>query len=307
MGVRSLSIELAEKARVELNEEPNRIASDLKFIKDWLSKQPHLRACTDDQWLVSFLRSCTYSLERTKEKLDLYYSLRTVAPELFNVKHDYPKFDELLSLGALLVLPETATPTSPRTIMIRPGTFSPDKFNISEVFAFIYIVQKILIFNDDITTVSGIQWIIDLKDVTIGHLLQMTPSVINKMVYSTQESAPIRMKGSHFVNAPANFGKVLNTMKVFLNEKNKSTLYVHQNYEDLYKHIPKKMLPKDFGGDSVSIKEITDSWTAKWKEFASWLKEDMKNGTDESKRPGRPKTAESIFGVEGSFRRLDFD
>ncbi|CAH2104807.1 unnamed protein product [Euphydryas editha] len=307
MGIRSLSPELAEKARVELNEDPNRVASDLQYLKDWLSKQPHLRACTDDQWLVAFLRGCKYSLERTKEKLDLYYSLRTIAPDLFNVKHDDSKFDELLNIGSQLILPETATPTSPRTIIIRPGVYNPDTFNISDLFALMYTTQKILLLDDDISIVSGIQWIIDLKDVKIGHLLQMTPSIINKMVYSTQETAPIRMKGIHFVNIPGAFGKVLNTMKTFLNEKNKSRLYVHQNYEELHKHIPKKMLPKDYGGYSASIKEIIDNWMAKRKEWASWLEEDMKNGTDESKRPGRPKTAESVFGAEGSFRQLDFD
>lgn len=43
MTIRPLSPELAEKARIELNEDPNRVASDLQYIKEWLSKQPHLR------------------------------------------------------------------------------------------------------------------------------------------------------------------------------------------------------------------------------------------------------------------------
>lgn len=44
MQIRPLCPELEEKARAELNEDPQRIASDVQHIKDWLAKQPHLRA-----------------------------------------------------------------------------------------------------------------------------------------------------------------------------------------------------------------------------------------------------------------------
>lgn len=42
MGIRELSPELAKKARDELFEDPKRIPEDLKQIKDWINKQPHL-------------------------------------------------------------------------------------------------------------------------------------------------------------------------------------------------------------------------------------------------------------------------
>lgn len=46
MPVRPLSAELAEKARVELNEDPTKLVDSLQHLKEWLSKQPHLRART---------------------------------------------------------------------------------------------------------------------------------------------------------------------------------------------------------------------------------------------------------------------
>lgn len=46
MPVRPLCPELAEKAQAELNEVPTRIEEDLQHIKDWLAKQPHIRART---------------------------------------------------------------------------------------------------------------------------------------------------------------------------------------------------------------------------------------------------------------------
>lgn len=54
---------------------------------------------SDDQWLIAFLRGCKFSLERTKEKLDLYYSVRNTAPEFYRIKHTDPLFNEILELG----------------------------------------------------------------------------------------------------------------------------------------------------------------------------------------------------------------
>lgn len=38
-----------------------------------------------------------------------------------------------------------------------------------------------------------------------------------------------------------------------------------------------------------------------------WLIADEGRRSDEKKRPGRPKTSEGMFGMEGSFRKLEFD
>lgn len=44
MSVRELGPELAKKAKEELNEDTGRLEKDLKAIKEWISKQPHLNA-----------------------------------------------------------------------------------------------------------------------------------------------------------------------------------------------------------------------------------------------------------------------
>lgn len=46
MSLRPLSPELEEAARKELHEDPKRQPEDIRYIKEWLSKQPHLRTRT---------------------------------------------------------------------------------------------------------------------------------------------------------------------------------------------------------------------------------------------------------------------
>ena len=58
MDIRPLSPEILEVAIKDLNEDPTRREQDLKHIRDWLAKQPHLRARTGKlQYLCCHLHS----------------------------------------------------------------------------------------------------------------------------------------------------------------------------------------------------------------------------------------------------------
>lgn len=82
-AIRPLSAELQKIAIGELNEVPQRVSEDIAALREWIEKQPHLRARTDDQFLVSFLRGCKYSLEKAKSKIDYFYTIRTMLPDIF--------------------------------------------------------------------------------------------------------------------------------------------------------------------------------------------------------------------------------
>jgi hypothetical protein len=82
INVRPLSPALAKLAEKDLNETPERLVGDLKALKEWIYQSPHLHVRTDDQFLVTFLRGCKYSMEKAKQKLDLFYTVRTFMPEV---------------------------------------------------------------------------------------------------------------------------------------------------------------------------------------------------------------------------------
>lgn len=42
-------------------------------------------------------------------------------------------------------------------------------------------------------------------------------------------------------------------------------------------------------------------------EYGPWFKEQEASKANEALRPGAPKTADDLFGVEGSFRKLVID
>lgn len=100
LKIRSLSPELQKIASDQLFEEPTKIAEYVEIIREWINKSPHLKARTDDQFIVTFLRCCKYSLEKTKYKIDMFYTLRTHMPEWVQDRDPLNlRLKEILNIG----------------------------------------------------------------------------------------------------------------------------------------------------------------------------------------------------------------
>lgn len=75
----------------------------------------------------------------------------------------------------------------------------------------------------------------------------------------------------------------------------------------MHKLVPKHLLPEEYGGNAGSLQTIIDDWKQRLINHRQWFAEDAIYKTDESKRPGKAKNADILFGTEGSFRSLEFD
>jgi hypothetical protein len=308
MPVRELSKELQEVAIKEINEDPKRIESDLAYIKEWLSKQQHLNARTDDQFLIAFLRGTKFSLERTKEKLDMHYTLKTITPELYHDRDPFsPGIQKILSLGVMLPLSKIMHPGAPRYCLIRNGLMEKHKLDQADVFKASTMMQDIQMLEDDDLTVSGISMIQDVGKISLSFFRSMSPTLMKKAMTCFQQGNPYRIKGAHFFNLSPAFETIHNFMKPFLTEKLKKRMSIYNSVDELYANIPKEVLPEEYGGQGGKIEDIAAYWKKKVESYRDWFAEDVKYRTDESKRPGKPKTSESVFGLDGSFRQLSVD
>ena len=88
-----------EKAATLFEKTPSSINQDTQIIKQWLETQPHFpelmgeyyyikivtsRYFTDDIKIANFLLLNKYSIEKTKQKIDLYYTIRSLLPDIFD-------------------------------------------------------------------------------------------------------------------------------------------------------------------------------------------------------------------------------
>ncbi|XP_075167489.1 retinol-binding protein pinta-like [Haematobia irritans] len=311
MTIRPLSEALQKVAIEELNEDPKRIQDDLNNFKEWIKQQPHLRARMDDQFLIAFLRGCKYSLEKAKTKLDNFYTYKEKYPDLLKRPNiEDPKVRELIRLGILLYLPEPLTECGPRLVLVRNGAYDPNKFSFSELAQMRTLIQDIVLMEDDTAIVGGIIFILDFSDVSVSHLFQVNPGVMRKVSKYTEEALPLRVKASHFIDTPSAFEPIFNWIKPLMPQKMQDRLYVHgSKREELFNIIPKKFLPKDYGGENLSVQELIDMWEEKILSYADFFKEEEKYGVDESLRVQQEatKSADTSAGLTGSFRKLVVD
>ncbi|KAK8375033.1 hypothetical protein O3P69_017775 [Scylla paramamosain] len=257
----TLSPELVQRAKDEINEVPERRAADIEHIRDWLKHQPHINARMDDWTILRFLRGCKFSLERTKEKLDMFYTCKTLCPEWYkNRDPQDKKMRAILELGTFLPLPGHDS-QGRKVIIIRAAGHDPKEFTMDEVFKATHMISDIMVDEDEPMSITGVVQLLDMEGVTAGHAMQMTPAIVKKAMTIWQDGYPMRPKGLNYINTPAAFDTVFNIFRSFMKEKMKkrvsnvfSALIGSKNAQECperKERRPEKMYPS--GGKTYKI------------------------------------------------------
>lgn len=305
--IRPLNGELQKVAKDELNEIECRIGEDIVALRTWIEKQHHLKARTDDQFLVSFLRGCKYSLEKAKSKVDYFYTIKTMMPEIFeNLKMD-DKYINFCKTGTYVRLPKPLGEGGPRIQLTNYSKFDPKNFRFIDLLRYQCLLMEWQIYQDDNCVISGYMEIIDLSKMSLSFLTQIEPMLIKKISIFAEKAAPMRLKGIHLVNCPKEAQAVLSLIRSLMSAKLQQRFYIHKTLDDLYKIIPRENLPVEYGGTNGSLDELIAQSEKELVAFNDFFCEEQQYGVNEKLRPGKKLDADSLFGTAGSFRKLDID
>jgi len=300
-----------KKAKDELKEDPKQRDSQIKTLREWCEKQPHLRSRLDDEFLLRFLRSAKFSQLRAQEKLDNFWSVRSSptkgVPEWFsNLDPLDPEVSKLLDLGLQIPLPGRDD-EGRKVVLVQTGGYDPKETPMSDVMKVGFIVSDLLLLEEE-TQVNGVVILLDFSQFGTQHVFCWSRDTISKAMKCWQDVYPTRNKCVHYYNTPTVFNALYEIFYYFTSEKMRKRVKFHKaSLDSLHKEVPKRMLPTEYGGTAGSMKDLIQGY----KEFVIKhkaeleLMEDKRFGIDEEKRP--KKEEEAGWGIVGSFRKLAVD
>ncbi|KAH8418583.1 hypothetical protein KR222_003035, partial [Zaprionus bogoriensis] len=311
--LRDLAPELAEVARVELNEDVAKRDALIVAFRTWINQQNYLEARTDDQFLVAFLRFCQWDLEEAKKRIVFFYNYKSKERGLLKSRLVDDKLFELARSGIFATLPNPIGPGGPRIHYTRMGHIETSKHSVTDIFRFHAFRSEIEINTDDNWNISGVVEIIDFTKIPYSLLLQFDPGLFRRMNAFLEHGIPTNLVATHIVNASRETQFVLTIIRNVM--KQKELLHIHPNVESLQRTIGKEYLPTELGGSNGSLNDGIARYESQLTNFAAYFRDDERFGVDEKLREASEKEQRQpvgagvagVTGEEGSFRKLNFD
>ncbi|XP_032691499.1 alpha-tocopherol transfer protein-like isoform X2 [Odontomachus brunneus] len=295
----------------QLPPDPEMRKQDIRAIREWLSKQPHLPNHMDNGRLERFLYGCKNSVERCKLILERYFSVRTSLPEFFAVRDPLSRdIQDCCDAIDYFVLPSLSD-EGYRVTVLRVRDTNPEKFSIQAIARRILMVLDIRLAEE--TCLSNIM-IIDLQGFHAIHFAKCSPtqSNVRRAMLAVQDSMPFRLFSVHFLHAPSSITSILNIFYPLLKEKLIHKFHIHNGGgEELYAYMNKDILPNEWGGKAGTLRELNAAWRERIEKNRDWfLREEKLSRADESARLPDSKPLSLLMeleGIQGTFRKLNID
>ncbi|XP_073819881.1 alpha-tocopherol transfer protein [Musca autumnalis] len=283
--------------------------SSLVSLQSWLKKTPHLKVRLNRDWLLAFLHYCHFDLEETKKRLDAFYSLKVVFPEVLMQR----RLDEhLMALyrHGIHTMPLKAISTNgARLVISQFSKYDPKIFHPKDIYKLFFMLLEIMANEDANARAFGIVHIVDARDVSVEQMMQYHPSLLKKTWMLMEHCFPVRFNEIHVINMRKDGRAIFNFATAFLPKKITVKFVVHEKAEDLYDHIPRDAMTVEYGGNNGYLFEALNHWEPIMLKYESYFATDDNYGTNEKLRIGIGSSEEIslLSGLNGSFRKLNVD
>ncbi|XP_063220836.1 alpha-tocopherol transfer protein-like [Bacillus rossius redtenbacheri] len=300
-----VSPEEVQRVLRELQTDEQTMVRAVEALQEWASQQQHLPRVSDPRLLRGLWLRRKCSLERTKEAVERYYAARSLVPEVFSSRDPTsPALQTAAKYLHYVAMPHL-TPSLTAVIVFRYTGAPGWEFDPMLMFKLVFMVSEVRLRE---CFAQGEEIVMDMSNFTLGHITRVSPSMMKKVELCGMKAFSARMRSLHFVHAPSFVDTLLTLVKSAFAPKLASRIHVHsRGYEKLHEHIPPRFLPQECGGEAGPIAHISDMWYQKLVSWRDWYKEQESIKVDESKRVGNPPYSSDMFGLEGSFRKLDLD
>nr|XP_012153875.1 PREDICTED: alpha-tocopherol transfer protein-like [Megachile rotundata]XP_012153876.1 PREDICTED: alpha-tocopherol transfer protein-like [Megachile rotundata]XP_012153877.1 PREDICTED: alpha-tocopherol transfer protein-like [Megachile rotundata]XP_012153878.1 PREDICTED: alpha-tocopherol transfer protein-like [Megachile rotundata] len=290
----------------ELKKNPEIKMSDIEMLREWCEKQQHLPKISD-LLLIMFLHSNYYSMEAAKNTAENFFTIRSHVPEFFSNRDPLGSKEvrQAFNTVAINELPSTSK-QGYKILLSKLVDPDPAHYSFDEVTKYFFMASDLIGLNNG--TCDGYIFIGDSANLSLGHVGRLSAMGMKKLVMYVQEAIPVRLKGIHFINTPPVMDVILNMAKPFMKKELWNMIHMHSSLKTLEEHVSLDALPKEMGGKADSVSTLHDKLTKEIDSKREWFIEEEKlSRVDESSRIGKSNIANDLFGVEGTFKKLDID
>ncbi|XP_050540952.1 clavesin-2-like [Daktulosphaira vitifoliae] len=243
----------------DLGTSEKQISEDIKSIAGWIKMQPHLSSEEINQRKIQlFIMFCKNDLERTKESLNQYYSVKTNVPKFFtNWDPTSPEQIQSADYGFLVPLPKL-TKEGYRVSLGYNTSEDYKKFSFINFGKIFFMNLELRVSKLDLYTKDIMIW--DMKIYSLAFLSE-TLRHIKDYMYCINKAYPLRFHQIHMVNVPIYAAPILNLTRRLVKKKIADRIIIHKGIEDLTKFIDPSVLPINYGGTfEKNSDDVMDDW-----------------------------------------------
>ncbi|RVE47537.1 hypothetical protein evm_007796 [Chilo suppressalis] len=284
-------------------DKPGVIDKTIDILELWLKKQDHfVKKDFSREYLERCIIRSKGSVERSKERLDKMCTARTMMPEFFT--NENPKDFKLQFLQDVF-LPKL-TKDYYRVYILK--NFSQEF--TSEFFTECYkrMIRFVeYLFEHDYC--YGVFVVLDLREANIMEFLKKFDVVqLGQFMNIMLKTYSLRVKGIHLVSTSKLITTVVSLLKQVVSEKIASRIGVHKDFNTIYEHVEKHILPEEYGGKEIPMTELHNKWLdmLSSKDFMEHIKNMNEAKTNEALRR-TDEFNEQYLGMPGTFRSLSVD
>jgi hypothetical protein len=288
-----------KQAYKTLNKDEKSVEEDVAVVKQWLKTQHHLPEVMSDPAIRNFLLMNKFSVESTKQKIDMYYTMRTLLPDLYG----NPTCSQIKDFMDDMFVCFHPVPMQGLYKVFLYKAKRPNILSLRKLAVVVNSIAEVRLMKDcmyrDIM-------ILDMENITVNDIAKITPPLIAEIFTIYAKVFSLRLEAIYLLNAPSFVLQLMAMLKSVLKPKIFNRIEVHQDTEVLTQIFTSDDLPKDYGGNGPSLQELNDLVMLMFEDHQERFDQLDKLKIDENLRVEKLNRDE-ILGVRGDFKKLEVD
>jgi len=240
------------------NEQEQRHLEELRLRL--ATEHPDLTPRQDDAFLLAFLRAKKYRYDDTIRTVCNYYR-NQVGHSLFDDLRP-SRFTHLFDLDTH-ILSRDYDDAGRRVLILRKGKWIPSNCcTLKDMFPLDVFTLDETVFRDDKVQRNGIVFVLDFSGYSFRDIPYMSIGFAQQNLRSFLSGFPAKSKAVHVINQHLLWSLVWTLMRPLLSDKLRQRVILHGSEwrQTLYEHVPKRILPEEYGGDAGSVRDMDWFW-----------------------------------------------